>query len=185
MAKPVERLIRADAFLAAIASEGFETVIDDAYEDGYHSTKTWRTEYIYVCAHRDGLLLVCQTKDGNMNSSHLYYNWKPNSYSYPDDLPQHFSQEEICDGRHKPVPVVSGVYRFPYRVVHTIRRLREYGSFMNPWTKAIPVMFSHRMDGVTVYPDSLSMAFHDAYEPDKERENRLPVWVKSMIASGS
>jgi hypothetical protein len=185
MAKPVERLVRTDYFLSALTDEGFETVIADAFEDYHFSTKKWRTEHLYVCAHKDGLLLVCQTKDGNMNSSYLYYNWKPNSYSYTDDLPQHISQEEIWDGRHKPVPVVSGIYRFPYRVVHTIRRLREYGSFVNPWTKPLPVMLSHRMDGVTVSDNSLSTAFHDAYELGKEREKRLPDWVESMISGGS
>jgi hypothetical protein len=181
------RLVGADDFIEAVETEGFSKIYEERFQTYRPASKggksvnvmaNWECQYMF--AHEDGMLLVCETRNGEMNKSSLYYNWLPNNVTYPEDLPS--SRNKFDDVRRNAVPsIVTSSYRRPYRIRHTVRRMREYGKFINPWTEAILVDFCHSMDGVTVRPDSVAVEMTGGYLVTIRKRGLLPDWVKLMI----
>lgn len=115
-----------------IAEEGFKNVLEVDFQ-GYDCL-----EKFFVYWHDDGILLTFDTYGGkSVNGGKFKYNWKPNEGADFSVLSSHGG---YVDG------VIAGDHDCREAIRYHIRRLREEGTFLNPWVKQPFLWLLHYQD---------------------------------------
>jgi len=140
-----------------IAEEGFVKVLE------LPIVGTEDTFFIYW--HPDGILLKFDSYNGrSVNGGNFYYNWKPNENADWSVLSSHSGR---VDG------IIAGDHDCREAIRYHIQRLREEGTFLNPWVKRPFLWLLHYMDTKTEGYDYKSIT--------AERIAMLPEYVQSAI----
>jgi hypothetical protein len=117
-----------ESYCTWLEAYGFKKI----HENTFYREK-WDVEDVrQIWYHEDGLLLSCDSFNGNRNSAKVYYNWKPNEIyngKYISGVTSSGQYHEDANGEF----VWSGDHDAREALGRAIERLKEYGSFVKPW----------------------------------------------------